>query len=96
MSVVFDKIVIYIICKGIGMKKFIIEKEYKGYTIAKYLKEVQDYSGRGIRNMKFILDNKESNITMGDIERRNAIAILLEDWGLLKIVKTQHQLAFKE
>lgn len=34
----------------------------------------------------FILDNKESNITMGDIERRNAIAILLEDWGLLKIV----------
>ena len=41
------------------MKKFIIEKEYKGYTIAKYLKEVQDYSGRSIRNMKFILDNKE-------------------------------------
>lgn len=34
----------------------------------------------------FILDNKESNITVGDIERRNAIAILLEDWGLLKIV----------
>lgn len=41
------------------MKKFIIEKEYRGYTIAKYLKEVQDYSGRSIRNMKFILDNKE-------------------------------------
>lgn len=34
----------------------------------------------------FILDNKDSNITVGDIERRNAIAILLEDWGLLKIV----------
>lgn len=34
----------------------------------------------------FILDNKESSITVGDIERRNAIAILLEDWGLLKIV----------
>lgn len=34
----------------------------------------------------FILDNKDSNISVGDIERRNAIAILLEDWGLLKIV----------
>jgi len=34
----------------------------------------------------FILDNKDSNITLGDIERRNVIAILLEDWGLLKIV----------
>ena len=33
----------------------------------------------------FILDNKESNITVGDVDRRNAIAILLEDWGLLKI-----------
>lgn len=34
----------------------------------------------------FILDNKESSITVGDVDRRNAIAILLEDWGLLKIV----------
>ena len=34
----------------------------------------------------FILDNKDSNITVGDIDRRNAIAILLEDWGLLKII----------
>lgn len=34
----------------------------------------------------FILDNKDSNITVNDIDRRNAIAILLEDWGLLKLV----------
>lgn len=34
----------------------------------------------------FILDNKDSNITVSDIDRRNAIAILLEDWSLLKIV----------
>lgn len=34
----------------------------------------------------FILDNKTSNISVSDIDRRNAIAILLEDWGLLKIV----------
>lgn len=35
----------------------------------------------------FILDNKDSSITVSDIDRRNAIAILLEDWGLLKIVQ---------
>lgn len=35
----------------------------------------------------FILDNKDSNITVGDIERRNTIANLLEDWGLLKVVQ---------
>ena len=34
----------------------------------------------------FALDGKESNITASDIERRNAIAILLQDWDLLKIV----------
>lgn len=34
----------------------------------------------------FILDNKESNITVNDVDRRNAIALLLQDWGLLTIV----------
>lgn len=34
----------------------------------------------------FILDNKESTITLNDVERRNAIAMLLEDWGLLTLV----------
>ena len=33
----------------------------------------------------FALDGKDSNITSGDIERRNAIASLLQDWELLKI-----------
>jgi len=34
----------------------------------------------------FALDGKESNITQGDVERRNAITSLLQDWSLLKIV----------
>lgn len=34
----------------------------------------------------FALDGKEANITTGDIERRNTITALLQDWGLLKIV----------
>lgn len=35
----------------------------------------------------FALDGKEANITTGDVERRNTIANLLSDWGLLKIVE---------
>jgi len=34
----------------------------------------------------FALDGKESNITANDIERRNTVAGLLQDWGLLSIV----------
>jgi len=34
----------------------------------------------------FALDGKESNITSGDIERRNAITGLLQDWELLNII----------
>ena len=36
----------------------------------------------------FALDGKDSNIKASDIERRNAIASLLQDWDLLKIVTT--------
>ena len=34
----------------------------------------------------FALDGKESNIANNDIERRNTIAVLLQDWELLNIV----------
>jgi hypothetical protein len=34
----------------------------------------------------FALDGKPANISDNDIERRNAIAKLLEEWGLVKIV----------
>jgi hypothetical protein len=33
----------------------------------------------------FVLDGKPSTITENDIQRRNTIAILLSDWGLLTI-----------
>jgi len=36
----------------------------------------------------FALDGKEANISIDDIERRNTIAVLLQDWGLLKIIAT--------
>ena len=34
----------------------------------------------------FALDGKESDISVSDIERRNVIAELLQDWDLLKII----------
>jgi hypothetical protein len=36
----------------------------------------------------FALDGKESNVSQDDIERRNAIAVLLQDWNLLKVIDT--------
>jgi hypothetical protein len=34
----------------------------------------------------FMLDGRESDLTIGDVERRNLIAGLLDQWGLVKIV----------
>ena len=36
----------------------------------------------------FALDGKEANLTDNDIERRNTIAQLLSDWGLIAIINT--------
>ena len=44
----------------------------------------------------FALDGKLSTITENDIQRRNAIANLLEEWGLLKIMNyviVEHNMA---
>lgn len=37
----------------------------------------------------FALDGKPSTITDNDLQRRNAIANLLEEWGLVKILKEE-------
>ena len=37
----------------------------------------------------FALDGKEANIFINDIERRNTIAKLLQDWGLLEMVNPE-------
>lgn len=41
----------------------------------------------------FALDGKQADLTDNDIERRNTIAKLLSDWGLLKIVETNNYLS---
>ena len=37
----------------------------------------------------FLLDGKPSNLSENDIQRRNAIAKLLEEWGLVTIINPQ-------
>lgn len=37
----------------------------------------------------FALDGKPSNISENDIQRRNAISNLLEEWGLIKILNPE-------
>jgi hypothetical protein len=39
----------------------------------------------------FLLDGKPSTITDNDLQRRNAIVNLLEEWGLLKIVPEEKE-----
>tara|TARA_Y100001935_G_scaffold236690_1_gene221561 strand:+ start:731 stop:1162 length:432 start_codon:yes stop_codon:yes gene_type:complete len=36
----------------------------------------------------FALDGKEANLTDNDVERRNTIAQLLGDWGLISVINT--------
>lgn len=37
----------------------------------------------------FLLDGKKANLETNDIERRNTIAILLSDWGLIKLANSK-------
>ena len=37
----------------------------------------------------FLLDGKKSNLETSDLERRNTIATLLSDWGLVTLVKPE-------
>ena len=37
----------------------------------------------------FLLDGKKSNLELSDIQRRNTIATLLQDWGLVDIQNSE-------
>ena len=37
----------------------------------------------------FLLDGKNSNLELSDLQRRNSIATLLSDWGLIQIVDSE-------
>lgn len=62
------------------------KKEKKLYQSCHILHKQGKYFIVNFKEM-FCLDGKYSSITPDDIERRNAIALLLEEWGLLKVMK---------
>ena len=62
------------------------KKEKKLYQSCHILHKQGKYFIVNFKEM-FCLDGKYSSITPDDIERRNAISLLLEEWGLLKVVK---------
>lgn len=35
----------------------------------------------------FLLDGRENNLTMGDIARQNRVAALLEEWGMIEVMR---------
>ena len=37
----------------------------------------------------FALDDKKATLTQNDIQRRNTIAVLLQDWNLISVVKKE-------
>ncbi|MDA7837515.1 translational repressor RegA [bacterium] len=37
----------------------------------------------------FLLDGKKSNLELSDLQRRNSIATLLSDWGLVQIIDSE-------
>ena len=45
------------------MKKFRIEKEHQRMKISQYLREVQNYSGRNLRNVEVFLNGKQVRLT---------------------------------
>ena len=54
----------------------------------KTLKRLESYDGKQyiLKHLTFLLDGKPSNLLLNDIQRRNTIATLLSDWGLVSFV----------
>lgn len=60
------------------MKRFKIEKEHYGYKISEYLREIQNYSGRSLRNIEIFLDGKKVRTTKK-----------IRKQGILKVVEKE-------
>ena len=61
-------------------------KEKKLYQSCHILHKQGKYSITRFKEL-FALDGKHANLTVNDVQRRNRIARLLSDWGLVSIVR---------
>lgn len=62
------------------MKRFIIEPEYSGYKITKYLTEVKGYSGRSIRNLEIYMNGKKVKPSK-KLRKLNRLSVKEKDKG---------------
>ena len=54
------------------MRKIVVNQEYAGYEINRYLRDIEGFSGRGLRKMTLFLNKKavksgEKKLKAGDI-----------------------------
>lgn len=78
------------------MKRFKIEKEHYGYKISEYLREIQNYSGRGLRNIEIFLDGKKVRTTK-KIRKQGILKVVEKEKGTnIKPVKIPLDVVFED
>ena len=78
------------------MKKFKIEKEHHGYKISEYLREIQNYSGRGLRNIEVFLDGKKVRTTQ-KIRKQGLLKVVEKEKGTnIKPIKIPLDIVFED
>jgi 23S rRNA pseudouridine1911/1915/1917 synthase len=78
------------------MKRFKIEKEHYGYKISQYLREVQNYSGRSLRNIEVYLDGKRVRTTT-KIRKQGIIKVAEKEKGTnIKPLKIPLDIVFED
>lgn len=78
------------------MKRFKIEKEHYGYKISEYLREIQNYSGRSLRNIEIFLDGKKVRTTK-KIRKQGILKVVEKEKGTnIKPVKIPLDVVFED
>ena len=78
------------------MKRFKIEKEHYGYKISQYLREIQNYSGRSLRNIEVFLDGKKVRITK-KIRKQGILKVAEKEKGTnIKPIKIPLDIVFED
>ena len=78
------------------MKKFRIDKEHYGYKISQYLREVQNYSGRSLRNIEVFLDGKRVRTTK-KIRKQGTLSVKEKEKGTnIRAIKLDLDIIFED
>lgn len=63
------------------MRNFLIEKEYQGYTVAAYLKEIEGYSSRLLRDLDIYLNKKKLKKNSKKLRYRDMLKVAEKQKG---------------